>query len=375
MSPNEPPFSVSLFRNPGARFLLVAASLVVVVAGIRAAGQILLPIFVATFLSILSSPILLWLCKRRVPRFLAVVLTVLANMAGVAILVLLVSGSVNSFSRSLPRYQSGLEHLATTTVDWLDRHGLDTSDLTWLGPSDTTQESEAGEATTSRAPQFSANSVIDLITNTLRGVTFLLSNALIVLLTMIFILFEAGGLPSKIQRAFDLGDDDVARLFKAKKEVQRYLIIKTLVSLATGGVITIWVSILGVEFPLLWGLLAFLFNYIPNLGSILAAIPPVLLTLIDGGLGQAVAVGLGYLMVNMVIGNFIEPNLMGRRFGLSTLVVFLSLLFWGWLWGPVGMLLSVPLTMILKILLENTEDLRWLAVLLGRTPRAAANVP
>ena len=125
---------------------------------------------------------------------------------------------------------------------------------------------------------------------------------------------------------------------------------------------------LGLGFPLLWGLVAFIFNYIPNLGSILAAIPPVLLALVQFGPARAAVVAVGYLVINIGLANFLEPYLMGRRLGLSTLVVFLSLVFWGWVWGPVGMLLSVPLTVIVKIALENTKDFRWVAIMLGANP-------
>jgi len=113
-----------------------------------------------------------------------------------------------------------------------------------------------------------------------------------------------------------------------------------------------------------WVLLAFLLNYVPNIGSIVAAIPAVLLGLIQGGVGYALLVAVGFVVVNLVIGNFIDPFLMGRTVGLSTLVVFLSLVFWGWMWGSIGMLLSVPLTMMIKILLDNTDDLQWVAVML-----------
>ncbi len=128
-------------------------------------------------------------------------------------------------------------------------------------------------------------------------------------------------------------------------------------------------AIIGVDFPLLWGMLAFLLNYIPTFGSILAAIPPVLLAMVQLGPGHAIAALAVFVMLNVLLGNFVEPYFMGRRLGLSTLVVFLSLVFWGWVWGPVGMLLSVPLTMIVKIMLENTEDLSWIAVLLGAGPK------
>jgi len=129
----------------------------------------------------------------------------------------------------------------------------------------------------------------------------------------------------------------------------------------------LWCWILGVDFPVLWGLLAFLFNFIPNIGSILAAVPPVLLALVQFGIGRTLAVAGGYVAVNMVVGNVIEPMVFGRKLGLSNLVVFLSLVFWGWIWGPVGMLLSVPLTMVVKLALEHSEQYHWVAVLLGPT--------
>ncbi|MCA9476793.1 MAG: AI-2E family transporter, partial [Nitrospira sp.] len=133
---------------------------------------------------------------------------------------------------------------------------------------------------------------------------------------------------------------------------------------ATGVIVAIWVAILGIDFPVIWGLLAFLLNYIPNLGSIIAAVPPVLLGYIQFGLGRAVLVAIGFIIVNVVFGNAVEPRLMGRKLGLSTLVVFLSLIFWGWVWGPVGMLLSVPMTMVVKIALGSSPTTQWISILL-----------
>ncbi len=123
--------------------------------------------------------------------------------------------------------------------------------------------------------------------------------------------------------------------------------------------------LLDVRFAFMWGLLAFALNYIPNIGSVLAAIPPILQVLVFGGLYEALVVLAGYLIVNTVFGNILEPRIMGRGLGLSTLVVFLSLIFWGWLLGPVGMLLSVPLTIIVKIALEQTSGGRSIAFLLS----------
>jgi predicted PurR-regulated permease PerM len=192
-----------------------------------------------------------------------------------------------------------------------------------------------------------------------------------VLLTIVFILSEAAGFPAKLRAAFGRRESS-DRFANIRQEVQHYLGIKSLVSLTTGSVVAGALAIIGVDFPLLWGMLAFLLNYIPTFGSILAGIPPFLLAIVQLGPGHALAVLLVFVAVNVVLGNFVEPYFMGRRLGLSTLVVFLSLVFWGWVWGPVGMLLSVPLTMIVKIMLENTEDLAWIAVLLGSGPKRAS---
>ena len=163
--------------------------------------------------------------------------------------------------------------------------------------------------------------------------------------------------------------NDRRRMTKIVREVQEYLGIKTLMSLTTGLLIGVLAWVAGLDFPILLGLIGFVLNYIPTVGSILAAVPALLLSVVQfGSLGNFILVAVGYGAINMVFGNILEPNLMGRRLGLSTLVVILSLLFWAWVWGPVGALLAVPLTMVVKIMLENTEDLRWVAILLDKSP-------
>ncbi len=160
-------------------------------------------------------------------------------------------------------------------------------------------------------------------------------------------------------------DSSLADYVAITEGVNRYLGIKSVTSLITAGIVYLFLSLQGVDFPVLWALLAFLFNFIPNIGSIIAAIPPVLLSLIQFGFGSALFTALGFLVVNILIGSILEPRIMGKGIGLSVLVVFISLSFWGWVLGPVGMLLSVPLTMTVKIALGGNESTRWLALLLG----------
>ena len=195
----------------------------------------------------------------------------------------------------------------------------------------------------------------------------------LVFLIMAFMLSEATVFPDKFHYITGNSSTDEDRLAKVVTEIQTYLGIKTVVSSLTGLLLGAWAYVTGLDFPILLGLAAFLLNYVPTVGSIIAGIPAVLLSVIlYGTLGHALLVTAGYVTVNTLFGNIIEPNLMGRRLGLSTLIVILSLLFWGWLWGPLGALLSVPLTVILKIWLENTTDLQWAAVLLAKTPPPAA---
>jgi AI-2 transport protein TqsA len=153
------------------------------------------------------------------------------------------------------------------------------------------------------------------------------------------------------------------------------MVIKTLISLATGILVGIGLSVLGVDFPVLWGFLAFLLNYVPNVGSTIAAIPAVLLAYIQLGFGRAVTAAAVYMVVNFILDNVIETKLMGRRLGLSSLVVFLSLIFWGSLLGPVGMVLCIPLTMTVKFACENNKDTQWIAVLLGPEVPAESITP
>jgi len=333
-------------EGAGARFLLIAACIVVVVGGLKLAAPILLPFALATFLAILTLPIMLWLKGRGVPTALAIVVAVLVDVAVLGLVVLLATQSVSEFQARLPGYVARLDALQAGWVDSLQERGLPVSDFSgrFLNP----------------------DAVVGLVTSTLQQVVSFFSTTFLVILIMLFILAEATIIPEKFRAVLRTGEEDMGRLAKILGEVQAYLGIKTLVSLATGVFIGVWAWIMGLDFPVLLGMVGFLLNYIPTIGSALAAIPAMLLSVIQYGPGHALAVGAGYLVINIIFGNLIEPTMQGRRLGLSTLVVVLSLVFWGFVWGPIGMFLSVPLTMIVKIMLENTHDLRWIAVLMDK---------
>jgi len=283
----------------------------------------------------------------------------MAVVVGIVVLFFLTaSASFTDFQEGLNRYQNGFADLRDSWTAGLNNFLVGTG---FFEPGDL-------EAALDRIDIYDPQRVFDVAGATLGRAASLLGQGLLVLLIMVFVLAEATVLPQKLEAILGDGVTGEERMRTVVSEVQQYLGIKTLVSLATGLLIGVWCWSMGLDFAVLLGLIAFALNYIPTVGSIIAGIPAVALSLVltGGSITHALVVAGGYVVVNTVFGNFIEPSLMGRRLGLSTLVVILSLLFWGWTWGPVGALLSVPLTMIVKISLENTQDLRWIAQLLDK---------
>jgi AI-2 transport protein TqsA len=299
------------------------------------------------------------LTRWGVPRPAAIAVVVVGLIVLLVGVGALIGTSVNAFTAQLPRYQVRLTLLMHSAVGQLENVGF----LQDLGV-DISEPAEFTEGLINPGALMQwAGQFVSIFAT-------VVSEFLLVVVTTIFILSESSGFSRKIRVALGRTDDRPLAVSRVMSEVHHYLMIKTGISLVTGLLLGSWVWAFGVDFPVLWGLLAFLLNYIPNIGSIIAAVPPTLIGLVqpDGGLPVALGVALGFLIVNVVLGNFVEPRLMGDRLGLSTLVVFLSLVFWGFVWGGVGMLLSVPLTMMAKILLQNSRELRWIAVLLDKSP-------
>jgi predicted PurR-regulated permease PerM len=329
-----------------AKVLIIIAAFVIVVAGMSAAKTIIVPFLLAAFISVISSPPLFWLKERKVPTGIALLIVMLVILFFLLLIGALVASSVTDFSTKLPLYEGRLKEQTDAVLNWLVRIHVDVDRL------------ELDKI-------FNAAAVMQFVAMLLNQLVGMLTNGILILLTVIFMLLEASGIPNKLNAIFRRPEASLKRIKYFIGTVNRYMAIQTVISLATGACVAIFLTIMGIDYALLWGVLAFLFNYIPNIGSIMAAVPPILLTIIQLGLGRAVGVAIGYLVINMTLGNIISPRLMGRGLGLSTLVVFLSLIFWGWILGPVGMLLSVPLTMTVKIALESSEETRWLAILLG----------
>lgn len=336
----------SVGESRAVRWLLGGAAFVVLVAGARASADIVVLFLLSVILAVLFAGPMSWLESRGVPRWLAVSLIMILLLLVTFAFGTVIGASVIDFTGSLPFYQERLQEEVGGLLAWLQGHGIVISrDIV--------------------AENFDPAAILSIAGRIFTGIGDVLGRIGLILLIMTFILLEWSGFPDKIRIAFAHSEGHLHRLDEISRNIKRYLMLKTLISLATGVLVTVWLLILGVDFPVLWGTLAFLLNYIPNLGSLIAAVPAILLSFLQMGFGGAFLTALGYLVINTVLANLIEPRVMGEGVGLSTLVVFLSLVFWGWVLGPIGMLLSVPLTMIFRILLDAMDETRWLAVLLG----------
>ena len=328
------------------QILITIAAIVIVVAGMRAATDILVPFLLAVFVSVISAMPLFWLQRKGLPTWLALITVILGILIVGFLMAWLVGSSVKDFSNNLPVYEEKLTLQTAAIIAWVGKLGIDISDL-------------------GITEIFNPGAAMKLVASMLNSLGSLLTNGFLILMTAIFILLEATSIPAKLRTILGDRESSLKPFDKFVNNVKNYMAIKTMVSLFTGAVVTVFVFFMGLDYPLLWGLLAFALNYVPNIGSIIAAVPAVLLAVIQIGIAKAMIIAAGYVVLNLVMGSVIEPRFMGRSLGLSTLVVFLSLLFWGWVLGPVGMLLSVPLTITAKIALGSREESRWIAVLLG----------
>jgi predicted PurR-regulated permease PerM len=400
--------------------LLTLAAFAVIVAAMRAARSIVIPFLLATFITVIVTPFFFGLRKRGVSSVTALLIMILILIVAVFLLAGLVQQSAYEFARNQSLYQRRLEEQVDMVVswadgieDWLEEKGIrrpeepsDTDEVPdedenggemtggdlpeearsneeipastevlsatpGIGPATAggTGDSTGEEASPNPLAEYlNPGSVMRFFSSMFNAFSSLLSNGLLILLIVIFMLLEAAILPSKVRALPGLKEETWEGLNETVETIRHYMALKTAVSILTGFMIYILLIILGVDFPLLLALLAFLLNFVPNIGSFIAGVPAVLLAVIEFGVGKAVIVAIGYVAINTLVGNVIEPRVMGRGLGLSPLIIIISLIFWGWVLGPVGMLLSVPLTAALRLALDSAEETRWIAVLMGPAP-------
>ena len=331
------------------RFLVVAAAFVIVVSGLKMAGPLLVPFLLAVFIAMIVSPLLAWLKRYHLPNIVAIFVVIALVFSVGLILAAVIGSSVDNFRQDIPTYSAKLTAMSTSIQQWLSQRGITIDSEQW-------------------SSSFNPGAVMGVVGNTLASFGNVMTNAVMILLTVIFILAENVSFGEKLRSA--TGSNNSQEWLRTFSDsVHSYLAIKAAISLLTGLVIFVWLTILGVDYAVLWGLIAFLLNFIPTVGSFIAAVPAVLLALVQLGVFEAGLTLAGFVVVNLIMGNVLEPRWMGRGLNLSPLVVFVSLVLWGWVLGPVGMLLSIPLTIMLKIALESQDETRWIGIMLGAGKR------
>jgi predicted PurR-regulated permease PerM len=338
---------MNITQGKNTNALISVAAVIVIVYGMQAAKVLLVPFLLAVFLALITVRPMLWLQQHKVPSIAAALLIVIALMLILAGVGGVVGSSIADFTAALPSYQARLDSIVQGTINFLAGFVDDDTKLTDVG-----ELIDPGWA-------------MGMVATILNALQDVLTNTFLILFTMVFILLEASSMGVKMQAAFGRSAESFERPRLFLNNLGRYMGIKTVVSMATGATASLLTWWIGLDFPLLWGMLAFLFNYVPAIGSIIAAVPAILMALVQLGIGEAGSTAIGFLAINVLFGNFLEPRLMGYGVGISPLIVFTGLVLWGWIFGPVGMLLSVPLTMTLKMALEADENTRWLAILIG----------
>lgn len=326
--------------------LVTLASLVIVIAGLKVAAPLIAQFLMALFIAVVSTPSIRWMESKKIPRAIAILLVLVTILLFVYLVVALVGDSVQSFSANKDIYMAKLTSQLNTLTTWLVSIGIPFEGI------------EVGTI-------FEKADVMALVSRLIGGLGVIFGDFFVIFLSVVFILSEITSFPSKFAHAFSDSQDKMVHVNQILGKIRHYLAIKTAASLLTGFLISILMVIIGVDYPFLWGMLAFLLNYIPNIGSIIAAIPALILALVQLGPIAVLWTGLSFFAVNNLVGNYLEPKFMGKMLGLSAFVVFMSLIFWGWIFGSVGMFLSVPLTMTIKIALETNEKSKWLAIMLG----------
>lgn len=334
------------------RILVNFAAIVIILAGIKLAGAIVVPFLLSLFIAIILSPAIKFMTDRRVPHWLALTLVFVFILVLFFFLASIINNTIREFTQAISQYRVLLNQRISDFFALAEQFNLK------LPP-----------AKEGLIEHFDPSALMDYVSRLLLSFSNVVTSAFVLFLVVVFMLLEAPTAKHKLAVALSHSKEDVAMiegyLNLVLLRVIDYLGVKTLTSLMTGISVWLLLTLLNVQYAILWATLTFLLNYIPNIGSIIAAIPIIVQVLLLNGFGIGFVVALGIIGINTLVGNILEPRMMGRRLGLSTLVVFLSLLFWGWLLGTVGMLLSVPLTIAFKIALETNPATIKYAALLG----------
>lgn len=334
---------------------VIAASLVIIVIFIggvvlRLAKPVLFPFFLAIFLSFILYPVLDFLNRMHIPKAFSVIFLLIITFFIIYLLGALFYSSGKAFASEFPKYGQKISSILTTLQQKFKLTSFNWETVDWIGKLDINKI--GGFFLSSLGPFFS-----------------FMSNLFLIFIFLVFILAGRGRTKIKIKNSFDSSRASIIIdvIQNIDSQIQRYLAIKTVVSLITGILATIVLMIFGVDFAIVFGFLTFLLNYIPTVGSVIATLLPLIIAVFQfDTLWTAFWIFLFLGSIQMTIGSFIEPKLMGKGLGLSPLVVLFFLFFWGWLWGIPGMILAVPMAAIIKIVCSNIPPLSFVGELMSK---------
>ena len=343
--------STNVKKSASTSTVINFAAFIIIIAGIMYAQSLITSVLMALFVSVILSQPIFWLQKRKVPQGLAIAIVFTLVTAIFFGFGEIIASSFSSFSEDAPLYEKNLNEMWANSLQFMSDRGVQVS-------------------TDKMTKLFEPTKIMGVTAGFLGQLGGIMGNAFTIFFLALFMLFEVDSIPAKLKAIMSSTAESLAFFNIIGDNVRHYLGIKTLTSLLTGALIWVGLTLVGVDYAIIWALIAFLLNYIPNIGSIIAAVPAVIFALVQLGLGGVIWTTIIFVAVNMIVGNAVEPKMMGKGLGLSTFVVFLSLLFWGMIFGTVGMFLSVPLTMTIKIMLEQYPDTKWIAILLGTEDEA-----
>ncbi|WP_245673109.1 AI-2E family transporter [Nocardia lijiangensis] len=334
--------------------LLVAASGVVAIAGIKAFAGILAPVFLALMLTMAVQPLQTWAQQRGLRPWVGMVVALVAVVSILIVLIGAVVVSAAQLATELPNYSDRADELLDRLRDALADAGVGSDQIQNMLNS------------------LDIGKVVDLLESALRGLLGVVSNLFFIFALLVFMAFDGMVIDKKMAFVERTRPEIAYALAAFASGTRKYLIVSTVFGLIVAVLDGAALWLLGVPLPILWALLSFITNYIPNIGFIIGLVPPALLALLEGGAGLMIWVIVVYCGINFVIQSVIQPKFVGDAVGLSVTVTFLSLTFWTWALGPLGALLAIPLTLLVKgALLDIDPTTRWANVLIAeRAPDA-----
>ena len=344
--------------TPLGRLLLTLASVVAVLAGMRAAAPVIGPVFIALLITIAWSPGSVRLRRHGWHPTVAALTGIVLGVIAMTVFVALVWMSLVQLQDRLPEYQPRVTAIQQTITEQLAALPIDTSRLF---SSETLQP----------------GALVGYALRAIRRLTETAGNLALLVLIMAFMMIEAVRYPEKLRDALASSSAAVDRANRFGASMRSYVVINAIFGLVAAVANTTLLLALGVDFAILWGVVSFLLSFVPNVGFLIALVPPAVLALVQFGFGRAGMVIAGYVVINFAVDTVIKPRFVGESLDLTPIAVVISLIFWGWLLGPVGALLAVPLSIAARFLLESFDESRWLAHLMSDkdpSPAAAAVV-